>query len=232
MKTFAIVLLSALLIPAISLAQTTYSQDFESLPPVDGSLSGDGWLNYGNVFDPGGGYIGGYGPYSAVNNVGNWQDIVTGEGGPAQGAQQIVVYSDYANGEHGNGNWVETNLYQEWTVPAGASGVWNFTFDAKIGNLEGSSTALAFIKTLDPNAGWAMTNFITADMTTTPVTWTGYLLSIDIAGLDNQILQIGFSTTATNYEGCGVFYDNVNFAPDGSTAVENESWGGVKSLFR
>ena len=230
MKTCAIAL--ALLIPVLGFAQTPYSQDFEGLAPTNGSLSGDGWLNYGNVFDPAFNWIGGYGPFGAVNNIGNWQDIVAGEGGPPQGAQQIVVYSDYANAEHGNGNWVESNLYQEWTVGTGASGTWVFTFDAKLGNLEGSSTALAFIKTLDPGAGWAMTNFITQETTNTPVTWTGYTLSIDLAGLDGQILQIGFSTTATNYQGCGVFYDNVNFGPEGSTATQDASWGGVKNLFR
>ena len=232
MKIFAIAILTALLIPAICVAQTSYSQDFESLAPVDGSLAGDGWLNFANVFDGAMNYQYGYGVFPAVNNVGNWQDIVSGEGGPDQGAQQIVVYSDYANADHGNGFFIETNLFQEWTVAPGASGVWNFTFDAKIGNLEGVSTALAFIKTLDPNAGYAMTNFITADMTNTPGTWTGYLLQLDVTGLDGQILQIGFSATATNYEGCGVFYDNVNFEPDGTTATKNESWGGVKSLFR
>jgi hypothetical protein len=232
MKTCAIALSLAVLIPALGWAQVPYSQNFEGLAPVNGSLAGDGWWNYGNVFNPGGGYIYGYGPFAAVNNIGNWQDIVTGEGGPDQGAQQIVVYSDYANGNHGAGNWVESNLYQEWTVGAGATGVWEFTFDAKMGNLGGSSTALAFIKTLDPNAGWIMTNFITADMTATPVTWTGYLLSIDVTGLGGQILQIGFSTMATNYEPCGVFYDNVNFAPEGSTSTQDASWGGVKSLFR
>lgn len=232
MRKSVTAILLALLVPVLAFAQFDYSQDFEALAPVNGSLSGDGWWNFGNVFDPGGGYLYGYGPFPAVNNIGNWQDIVTGEGGPDQGTQQIVVYSDYGNGDHGNGNLIEANLYREWTVPGGATGVWTFTFDAKLGNLGGASTAIAFIKTLDPNSGWAMTNFITADMTSTPVTWTGYQLSIDVTGLDGQILQIGFSTTATNYEPCGVFYDNVNFAPEGSTSTQSTSWGGVKTMFR
>ena len=234
MRRESVVLVAALLfcaIPVVGLAQTPYAQDFEALAPVDGSLAGDGWLNYGNVFTPAGGYIYGYGPFPAVNNIGNWQDIVTGQGGLEQGAQQIVVYSDYGNGNHGVGNIVESNLYKEWVVPGGASGTWVFTFDAKMGNLGGSSTALAFIKTLDPNAGWAMTNFITADMTFTPVTWTGYMLSIDVAGLDGQIFQIGFSSKATNYEPCGIFYDNVNLQLE-SSPVEEATWSAVKALFR
>jgi len=230
----SVILVAALVIlaiPVVGLAQVPYSQDFEALAPVNGSLSGDGWLNFANVFDPGGGYLYGYGPYPAVNNIGNWQDIASGQGGPEQGNQQLVVYSDYANGDHGVGNLIESNCFQEQVVPVGASGIWSFSFDAKLGDLAGNSTALAFIKTLDPNAGYAMTNFITADMTTTPVTWTGYELSIDVAGLDNQILQIGFSTTATNYEPCGVYYDNVNFFEE-ITPVEKATWSSVKALYR
>jgi hypothetical protein len=234
MKRCACALLAAALlisVPVVALAQMPYSQDFEALAPVNGSLAGDGWLNFANVFDPGGGYLYGYGPFPAVNNIGNWQDIVTGQGGPPQGDQQLVVYSDYANGDHGVGNLIESNVFQEWVIAIGATGVWTYTFDAKLGDLGGSSTALAFIKTLDPGAGYALTNFITQDTTTTPVTWTGYSLSIDLAGLDNQILQIGFSTTASNYEPCGVFYDNVNFFQS-STPVESSTWSAVKALYR
>ncbi|MBD3349115.1 MAG: hypothetical protein GF400_07975 [Candidatus Eisenbacteria bacterium] len=234
MKRSASVILTAMLVCAVpfaALAQTPYSQDFEGLAPVDGSLAGDGWLVFGNVFDSGGVYQYGYGPFPAPNNIGNWCDIVTGEGGPDQGDQQLVMYSDYANADHGNGFLIESNLFQEQTVPVGASGIWTFTYDGKKGNIADSSTAIAFIKTLDPNAGWAMTNFITQDMTDPPTTWQGYSLSIDVSGLDGQILQFGFSTTATNYEPCGNFYDNVNFFEDMSP-VESTTWGAVKALYR
>ncbi len=113
MKTRAIVFLLALLIPGSAFADLAgYTQDFEALAPVDGSLAGDGWLVFGNVFDSGGGYLYGYGPFPAPNNIGNWQDIVDGQGGPEQELQQIVVYSDYANGDHANGNLVEVAFYQ------------------------------------------------------------------------------------------------------------------------
>jgi len=234
MKRNASAILAAALIcvvAAAGFAQTPYSQDFEGLAPVDGSMAADGWLIFGNVFDPAGNYLYGYGVFPAPNNIGNWCDIVSGEGGPNQGAQQLVVYSDYANADHGNGNLIETNLFQEFPIAAGASGTWTFTYDAKKGNIGGSSTALAFIKTLDPNAGYAMTNFITQDMTDPDVTWQGYSLSIDLDGLDGQILQIGFSTTSTNYEPTGNFYDNVNFFEE-MTPVDETTWGGVKNLFR
>lgn len=232
------VLTTALLvcmIPVVGFAQLSfYAQDFEALAPVDGSLAGDGWLVFGNIFDPAGNYLWGHGPWPAPNNQtpGNWEDIVSGQGGPAQEIQQLVVYSDYGNGEHANGNLVESNLFQERTIDAGDSGLWYFTFDAKMGDLGGSSTAAAFIKTLDPGAGWAMTNFITADMTSTPGTWTDYMLSIDVTGLGGQILQFGFMTVATHYEPCGVFYDNVAFSHNGVVPTESASWGSVKSMYK
>ncbi len=220
------------MVPVAGLAQMSYTQDFEALPPVNGSLSGDGWLNYGNIFDTSWNWLYGHGPWPAVNNIGNWQDIATGQGGALQGLQQLVVYSDYANPDHGAGLLIESNLFQEQTILVGATGVWIFTFDAKMGDLGGNSTAAAFIKTLDPNAGWATTNFITLDMTYIPTTWGTYSVAIDVTGLDAQILQFGFMTVASNYEPCGVFYDNLNFAPEGSSPVESSTWSALKAMYR
>ena len=228
---FAFALLICM-IPVAGLAQTVYVQDFESLPPVNGALSADGWLVYGNIFDPSGTtHLWNHGPWPAPNNTGNWEDIVTGEGGPTQELQQIVVYSDYGNADHGVGNRIESNLFQEQALPVGCSGTWYFTFDAKMGNLGGSSTALAFIKILNPFAGWSTTTY-SQDMTNTPSSWTSYMISVDVTGLGGQILQFGFMSVASNYEPCGVFYDNVAFSPSGVVATENAYWGDVKSMFR
>ena len=235
MNVIAAVSIVALFVIAPSaIAQTSYMQDFEGLSQTDGALSGDGWLVYGNIFDPAGNHIWGHGPWPAPNNQdpGNWCDIVDGQGGGAQEIQQLVVYSDYGNGEHANGNLVESNLFQEQVVPVGALGTWTFTFDAKMGDLAGASTALGFIKTLDPANGWATTNFIIADVTATPATWTDYSLSVDVAGLDGQILQFGFMSVATNYEPCGIYYAKVAFSHDGTVSHDSASWSDVKTLFR
>jgi hypothetical protein len=223
--------LVVLLIPVTGLAQTIYLQDFEGLAPVDGSLAGDGWFTYTNIFDAGGAWVGGYGN-PAPNNVGNYCDITDGQGGGDQEMQQLVMYSNYWDGNHGNLDFVvESNLYQEWTVAPG-SGIWFFTFDYKMGDLAGSSEALAFIKVLDPGAGWATTHFLTFDTTSAPTTWSDGELSIDLTGLEGRIVQIGFLTNASNYEPCGVFYDNVAFTANGTVAVETQTWGSVKSLYR
>jgi hypothetical protein len=226
------------LISGVAQAQLTpYAQNFGGLTLADpGALGGDGWLVFGNVFGPGGApYLYGYGTFAAPNSGPPYAfcTITSGEGGAAQGAQQLVVFSDYNNGDHGVGNLIESNVFQERVVGPGDVGMtWVFTFDAKHGDLAGASTALAFIKTLDPNAGWATTNFLTENMTVIPTIWLTYSISIFIdATLEGQILQFGFQNSATNYEPSGTFYDNVNFAPDGVISIEESSWGKVKSMF-
>jgi hypothetical protein len=218
------------LTPAASHALNAYSQDFEGLVQSDTSaLGNDGWLVFANVFAPDGvTYYYNYGPFPAPNQSGGFCNIAAGEGGPSQGAQQLVVFSDYNNTDHQIGNVIESNVFQEQMIGPGDVGeTWTFNFDAKLGDLAGSSTALAFIKTLDPNNGYALTNFITVDMTHTPTTWTGYSVPFMI----DAILQFGFLNKAANYEASGVFYDNVSFYISGVVPTRGSSWGEVKALF-
>lgn len=227
MRNLVIVVLAvaALLCPIAANAQTlsAYTQNFESLVQSDiDALANDGWLVYGNVYDTdGSSYLYGYGSYPAPNNGAAFCQIVLGEGGLEQGAQQLVIFSDYENKDQAAGRFIEANVFQE--QPIGSINVgrtWVFDFDAKLGNLEGLSTARAFIKTIDPSNGYATTNFITSDMTSIPTTWNHYFLSITIdEGLVGQLLQFGFSSTATLYEGSGVFYDNITFNLDDATGT-------------
>ncbi|HSQ60968.1 MAG TPA: FlgD immunoglobulin-like domain containing protein [Acidobacteriota bacterium] len=215
------------LAPATSRAAlSNYIQNFEGLFMADpDALSRDGWLVYGNVFTPARLYIYGYGPFPAPNGGNAFSAVDAGQGGVEQGAQQLSVYNDYNNTGHALGQWIESNVYREMTVTAADVGTtWIFEFDAKLGNLVPPSTAIAFIKTLDPSAGYALTNFLTADMTGIPVSWGHYSLSITIdAGLVNQLLQIGFASTTTSYVASSVYYDNLVFHNAISTAVETTS---------
>ena len=211
---FTLIALTICLVPALVFAMTPYFQDFEGLNPADtAALSNDGWLVFGNVFDSEGGYLYGYGPFPAPNNGAAFCALETGQGGPDQGAVQLSVYSDYENGDHAVGNLIESNVFQEQIIEAGDTDVaWVFEINAKRGNIAGSSTAAAFIKTLDPSSGWALTNFVTVDMTTIEETWGGYNLYLNVTSdMEGQIFQFGFMNTATLYESSGIFYDNINF---------------------
>lgn len=212
------IVLAALLVfsPALTWAALTpYSQNFEGLSNVDtDALANDGWLVFGNVFNTDSSYDYGYGAFPAPNDIGAFSGVDVGQGGPTQGAQQLVVYSDYKNlGAHGSGQLVESNVYQEQMIDAGDFGsTLHFEFDAKLGNLELASTASAFIKTVDPDDGYTLTNVVTIDMTTIPTTWDRYSLSFSIdSDLRGQLLQFGFLNTAANFEGSAVFYDNLDF---------------------
>lgn len=230
------ILVTALLClaPSASWADlASYSQDFEGLTPApqalpETSLGDDGWLLWVNVFDANGGYLYNYGAvFPAPNHGGAISAVVGGQGGLPQGAQQLSVFSDYNNGDHGacelgpNGfdssspfcKFIEVNVYQEQVIGAADVGTtWRFDFDAKRGNIEGATTALAFFKVLNPFAGYSLTKFVWIDMTDVSPTWNSESLPIFIEpGWEGQILQFGFLNTATAYEGSGIFYDNINF---------------------
>lgn len=193
------------------------------------SLSTDGWLAYGNVFN-GAVYMYGYGPYPAPNDGAAFCAVTIGQGGDLQGLNQMSVYSDYNNqGAHTAGYLVEANVYHEQTVAAADVGnTWTFQFDAKLGNLVSPTTAVAFIKTIDPNNGWQMTNFITVNTTAIPATWNTYTISIPVdAGLVGQFMQFGFASTATNNNASGVIYDNVVWHQTAGAGVDGPPAGGL-----
>ncbi len=216
-------------------ALTTYAQDFEALAQAaPGALAADGWKVFGNVFSPDHStYFYGYGTFPAPNNSGGFCGIdFTPD--PGHAAQDLVVFSDYNNGDHAVGNQIEANVFQEQTIDAADVGAtWTLRFDAKLGNLQSPTTALAFIKTLNPAAGFATTNFLTIDMTAIPSTWNTFIVSIAIdPNLTGQILQFGFNNTCSNYKPSGVFYDNVSFRKDVVVPTTSTTWGKVKARFR
>ena len=214
------------LIPVSALAITPYSQDFETFDlPSEGALLGDGWVVYASAFTPTGVWAYGYGTFAAPNDGAAFCAIVDDQGGDDQGTRQLSVYSDYENTDHANLFLIESNVFQEQTVTVDDVGdTWVFDFNAKMGNVEGASTAAAFIKTIDPSSNYDMTNFVTADMTTAPATWQGYSISLEIdAGLVGQLIQFGFINTATNYEGSGIYYDNLDFHAYDPTDVPDAS---------
>ena len=202
------------LIPAAGLALEPYSQDFEGLFQTDpDALADDGWLVFGNVSAPDGTFLYGYGPFPAPNDGFAFCQIDIDQGGDEQGFQQLSVFSDYNNGDHAVGNLIESITFQEQTITADdVGGTWRFAFQAKRGNIEGGTTAMGFIKTIDPDNNFALIDLISVDMTAIPDTWGGYDVTYGITEeLEGKILQFGFSNVATFYEGAGIFYDNVVF---------------------
>ena len=207
--------------PASLAALADYSQDFEGMTPNQGfppnDLSADGWKIFGIAWDadPYRGpanqaYV--YGPFEAANGApGSIQDVATGEGGPAQGDVVLNKFTDYNNADQAS-LYIQTLTFQEQTIAPGDVGIWRFTYDAKIGNLEGASSAFAYIQTIDPTT-FFQKGFVSNDSTNLPVEWGTYTLDLFIDNaLVGDTLSFGFSATSTNFEGSAVFYDNLNFA--------------------
>jgi hypothetical protein len=220
-----------------------YSQDFEALDasnPAALGLFGDGYQVFGDVWSGDVGtseFLYNYGPFTAPNGGPAFSAIATGEGGADQGDQYLNIYSDYNNADQtGGGSCIDsgctinTTVFQEQTIVAddiGLAVTLNFDakspfeggiFDAAIdngGNFEGSPTsASAFIKTLDPDAGFAATNDVRVDMTDISNTdWNEFSISLDLSDplLEGQLLQFGFNTVTTEYDDTGVYYDNISF---------------------
>ena len=193
----------------------SYSQNFEGLNQADpGALGADGWLVGANVFDSGGNFLYNYFSFPAPNGGPAFSGIDIGQGGPNQGAQQMVVYNDYNNGDHNVGNLIQANVFQERVIGAGDLGFTSiFSFDAKQGNIGGSTTALAFLKVID-SSNFGTLAEVTIDTTALGANWVEDLqLSLLIDGAwEGDILQFGFQNTATGFEDSGVFYDNINVA--------------------
>lgn len=71
----------------------------------------------------------------------------------------------------------------------------------------------AFVKTLDPNAGFSTTNYITVDVNSASQgAWTTDTITLDLTDplLDGQLLQVGFENFSQDFNNTGVYYDNIS----------------------
>jgi len=199
-----------------------YTTDFEC-NNANATVLGDGWKAYVNVFQSNGTtYVGGYSVQAGAPNGAQISALATGQGGAAQSSRQLNVFSNYEstfNGinQHATGQQVEVLVFQERTLLAGSAGTYTFTFDAKLppsGAVTAPSQAIAFVKVLDPAAGYQPIpgTVNTFNSTTLTSAWSTQSVSVTVtAAMVGKLLQFGFQNTSTSYNGSGVIYDNVVF---------------------
>ncbi|MFK8032382.1 MAG: PEP-CTERM sorting domain-containing protein [Gammaproteobacteria bacterium] len=219
-KILAIFILA--LVPTFSFASSlggelgAYSEDFEA-SSLTSTRIGSGWRFFNAVFEDD---VFLFSYFGLAPNGPQISAFVTDQGGIDQGNVQLSVYSDYECCQNpGSGHQsstglglVETNVFREQTV--GSSNVgehWTFSFDAKLGNIDGDTEALAFLQVLDPNNGFSQTAEVTLDSTLVGNDWARYSISLTIGDWEGQILQFGFQSRAGNFDGAGMFYDNLDF---------------------
>jgi hypothetical protein len=199
-----------------------YHQNFEgmplaaSFPGSNAALGDDGWVVFVNVFNADNSFAYQYGTFAAPNGEFVISGVFAGAGGPAQGQKQLSVYNDYSNSPaHDGGQWVQTNVYQVRELGAADVGTtWVFSFDARNFNLSAPSTAQAFIETRDPLNGFQVVDSAMVQLSGITNTWANYALPLQITATAGQIIQFGFTNTASGYDSFStVLYDNVALAP-------------------
>lgn len=195
-------------------SQIAWSSDFESLDVGNPSaLTNASWKAFVNVYNSGGTYLYGYSSTPPLGGSGFWA-ITTDQAGPEQGIQGLSIYGDYYNqGAQNAGNLVEVNAFQEFIIlTPDDTGLYQFSFDAKAGNLASPSKATAFIKVLNPSSNYATVASATLDTSALPVTWGSYSIQLGLDdSMDGMVLQFGFSATSSRNVASGVFYDNLEF---------------------
>ena len=207
------------LCPFASAQIGSYAQDFESVDiNAPDAISSDGWLTYTNVFNPDGSFAYGYGSGGAPNGGPSFSVINNTYGGVDQGAQYLNIYSDYNNGDHGNGLTIEANVYRERGIDASDVGqTFTFEFDylknPEVNNGDGGTQAFAFIKVLKRSdfsfATLAQVNFDTTAASTT--TWATDSIQVTIdPSWSGELFQFGFYSTATGYADSSRLYDNLS----------------------
>ncbi len=218
LRSRILLFIAAALISTSSMASglASYSQNFDNLD-INGAEIGAGWLYFNNVFETG---VVQFGYSGSAPNGPQISALVDDQREP--GTQQLSVYSDYEccspdQGHQSAAGLVQTNVFQEQTILACNIGqTWTFSFDARLGNLGGASTAKAFLKVIDPESGFSETIEVSENMTATSTDWTSYELELTVGDWEAQLLQFGFQSEASNFEPSGVFYDDVSFDGEGS----------------
>ncbi len=204
-------------------AVVEYQQDFEALDQMAGNaLELDGWLVGANVLTgppPGGAFIYNYFAFPAPNGGAAFSAIAAGEGGAEQGSQQLSIYSDYNNADHGNGNTIEAIVFQERNIVAGDVGQDAYVpVRRQVGEPRAAEHGTSVLQDSRSGSGFCGDQLGRGrhDLDSGNL---GHLLGP--VGyrrqLVGQILQFGFSTRATLYEGSGVFYDNIMVSSVGGT---------------
>jgi len=208
-------------VPSSNAALVNYSQDFEGMNMADAAaLGNDGWRIFANVYDTDKtSHLYDYGVFVAPNGGAGFSSIDA-----VPDNQQLKAFSDYNNTDHGDGKWIEALVFQQQTISASDVGsIWNFTFDLKQGNQIAESSSNAFLKTI--NNALDVTSESILNTTAFGTDWGTLTLSLEIDNsMVGQVLQFGFSTTATYYTPSGVLYDNINFSSTPAVPIPGAIW--------
>jgi hypothetical protein len=210
--------------PLGNAALTSYSENFESLTATSSTaLSDAGFYIYSNTYTDQDltNLVSSDGPLPARNDYRAFAQVVTGEGDTAQGTQQLRSLSNYLSIDQ-NSLYVDALTLQQQTISTADLGTtWSFSFDAKQGDITGTSSAFAWIRAID---GGITLGEEMLDTTSLGFDWGRYAISLYIdPSWDGKTLQFGVKSAATAYTASGVYYDNLNLA-EAAVPVPAAAW--------
>ncbi len=211
--------------PMGNAALTSYNQNFESLDATSSSaLSDAGFFVYSNTYTDQGltNLVSSSGPNPGRNDYRAFAQVVTGQGDSAQGNQQLFAFSNYLSPDH-RSNYVDALTLQQQTIGAGDLGsTWSFSFDAKQGDITGTSSTSAWIRAFDGVNTLAEERL---DTTSLGTNWGSYAVSLYIDhSWSGMTLEFGVNSAATAYTMSGVYYDNFNLAGTPAVPVPAAAW--------
>jgi hypothetical protein len=216
---------SAVVFSSVGNAATSWSTDFESYTTGDVED-----FVIGNIVNAGAGWF--PGTYGAPGDYNTGYSAIVDEGSPAQGNNQLSVFSDY-NGwgpfQAGPGTTVQAFVYRDVGLIdlSDVGTTLTFSFDAKLGNIAAPAQADAFMKVLD-SVGGTYNEFVNVSFDSDAglgTEWSTQSVSFLVdASLVGQLLQIGFTNTATDWGPSGVVYDNLSVGEVSAVPVPAAAW--------
>ena len=221
--------------PMGNAALVSYSENFESMNATSSTaLSDAGFVIYSNTYIDQGltNLVSSTGPNPARNDYRAIAQVVIGQGGPAQGNQQLFAFSNELSLNQ-NTMYVDALTLQQQKISAADLGsTWSFSFDAKQGNIAGTSSASAWIRAVDivrdTTSGKQTTTILDEqllDTTSLGLNWGSYEVSLYIEpSWENKILQFGVKSAATDRTPSGVYYDNFNLTGTPAVPVPAAAW--------
>ena len=243
--SFAVLLSIAIAYPLSAQIPTYGLQTFEALDINSPSvLDEEGWLVGASVTDNDGVFLYQYfaddsGVPFPAPNAEAFSSIASGGGGENQGEQYLNVFSDYNNQEAGHavGNIITTFFYQGGNIAADElNETFRFEFDFRRADDPfgpgADVTTNAYVRILSPAPDFFLIFEDLVDTTAATTDWVeGVALEVTIADdLEGFIFQYGFSTSASNNEPSGVYYDNIRFGTKSDCLVGDINGDGVVTL--
>jgi hypothetical protein len=139
----------------------------------------------------------------------------------------------WSDGADDGNKWLEATTYREYTLAAGETEA-TLDFSVSAFDLDGRYSLTAFVKTLDPNAGYSVSKLDSVDVTGTQGTTT--LTINDLT--EGNVLQIGFMMSGlnanpdTDWGSATATFESVEVIPEPATLGLLAITGGVLAFLR